>query len=134
FFVSIGMMIDLRLLGEIWLPVLALSLFSLVVRPVACGLAVMLRRVSPRQARRGGLLLTPLGEFTFIIAQAGITAAILPPSFYPLAVGLSVLTVLATPIMNRFADPILRGLEAIEPAPLTRFIAAYQSWLHQLQN
>ena len=134
FFVSIGMMIDLSLLGDIWLPVLALSLFSLVVRPIACGFALMLVGVPPRPARRGGLLLTPLGEFTFIIAQAGIAAAILPASFYPLAVGLSVLTVLATPIMNRFADPILRGLEAIEPAPVTRFIAAYQSWLHQLQR
>ncbi len=134
FFVSIGMMIDLSMLGEIWLPVVALSLFALIVRPIACGFALMLVGVSPRQARRGGLLLTPLGEFTFIIAQAGIAAAILPSSFYPLAVGLSVLTVLATPIMNRFADPILRGLEAIEPAPLTRFIAAYQTWLQHLQG
>lgn len=134
FFVSIGMMIDLRLLGDIWPSVVALSLFSLVVRPVACGFALMLVGVEPRQARRGGLLLTPLGEFTFIIAQAGISAAILPASFYPLAVGLSVVTVLATPIMNRFADPILRGLEAIEPAPVTRFITAYQSWLRHLQG
>ncbi len=134
FFVSIGMMIDLRMLADIWLPVLALSLFSLVVRPIACGFALMLVGIPPRQARRGGLLLTPLGEFTFIIAQAGITAAILPASFYPMAVGLSVLTVLATPIMNRFAEPILRGLDAIEPAPVTRFIAAYQSWLHQVQQ
>lgn len=134
FFVSIGMMIDLRLLGHIWLPVLALSLFSLIVRPIACGFALILVGIPPRQARRGGLLLTPLGEFTFIIAQAGIAASILPASFYPMAVGLSVLTVLATPIMNRFAEPILRGLEAIEPAPVTRFIVAYQSWLHQLQR
>lgn len=134
FFVSIGMMIDLRLLQDIWLPVLALSLFSLVVRPIACGIALMLVGVPPRQARRGGLLLTPLGEFTFIIAQAGITGAILPHSFYPLAVGLSVLTVFATPILNRFAEPILRGLEAIEPPPVKRFIVAYQSWLHQLQK
>jgi len=134
FFVSIGMMIDLSLLGDIWLPVLALSVFALVVRPIACGIALMLVGVPPRQARRGGLLLTPLGEFTFIIAQAGIAASILPASFYPLAVGLSVLTVLATPIMNRFAEPILRGLDAIEPAAMTRFIAAYQSWLHHLQT
>jgi len=134
FFVSIGMMIDLRLLGDIWVPVLALSLFSLIVRPIACGFALMLVGVPPRQARRGGLLLTPLGEFTFIIAQAGITASILPASFYPLAVGLSVVTVLATPLMNRFADPILRVLEALEPAPVGRFIRAYQGWLEQLRS
>lgn len=134
FFVSIGMMIDVSLLSDIWLPVLALSFFSLIVRPIACGFALMLVGVPPRQARRGGLLLTPLGEFTFIIAQAGIAATVLPASFYPLAVGLSVLTVLATPIMNRFAEPILRGLEAIEPAVVTRAMAAYQTWLHQLQH
>ncbi len=134
FFVSIGMMIDVRLLKDIWLPVLALSLFSLLVRPIACGIALMLVGVPPQQARRGGLLLTPLGEFTFIIAQAGIAAAVLPVSFYPLSVGLSVLTVLATPILNRFAGPILRFLDAVEPAPVSRFIAAYQSWLHHLAN
>lgn len=134
FFVSIGMMIDLSLLKEVWLPVLTLSVFSLTVRPIACGIALILVGVPPRQARRGGLLLTPLGEFTFIIAQAGIAAAILPASFYPLAVGLSVLTVLATPILNRFAEPILRGLETIEPAVVERFFAAYQSWLHHVQQ
>ncbi|MBP8256387.1 MAG: sodium:proton exchanger, partial [Opitutaceae bacterium] len=127
-------MIDVRLLKEVWLPVLALSLFSLLVRPIACGIALMLVGVPPSQARRGGLLLTPLGEFTFIIAQAGIASAILPVSFYPLSVGLSVLTVLATPILNRFAGPILRFLDAIEPAPVSRFIAAYQSWLHHVAN
>src|SRR3954464_11736063 len=36
--------------------------------------------------------------------------------------------------MNRLAEPILRALDAIEPAPVTRFIGAYQSWLHQLQH
>lgn len=134
FFVSIGMMIDLSLLREIWLPVLALSAFSLIVRPIACGVALMLVGIPPRQARRGGLLLTPLGEFTFIIAQAGITAAILPASFYPLAVGLSVLTVLATPVLNRFAEPILNGLDAVEPTVVKRFFVAYQSWLQQVQQ
>lgn len=134
FFVSIGMMIDLSLLRDVWLPLLALSAFSLVVRPIACGFALMLVGVPPRQARRGGFLLTPLGEFTFIIAQAGIAAAILPASFYPLAVGLSLVTVLATPVMNRFAEPMLRGLEAVEPAVVARFMAAYQTWLEQLQH
>ncbi len=36
--------------------------------------------------------------------------------------------------MNRFSEPILRGLDAIEPAVLTRFIAAYQSWLQEVQH
>ncbi|MDF9827973.1 CPA2 family monovalent cation:H+ antiporter-2 [Ereboglobus sp. PH5-10] len=134
FFVSIGMLIDLRMLGEVWLTVVLLGAFSLFVRPIACGFALVIVGIPPRQARRGGLLLTPLGEFTFIIAQAGVTAAILPASFYPVAVGLSILTVLATPILNRFADPILNFVDKVEPRFVTRAIAAYHGWLQDIQT
>jgi len=133
FFVSIGMLIDLRMLEEVWLEVLLLGVFTLAVRPVACGFALMLVGVPQREARRAGMLLTPLGEFTFIIAQAGITAAVLPKSFYPLAVGLSILTVLATPILNRFAEPIMRAMDWAEPRFVTRAIAAYHDWLRQVR-
>ncbi|MDR2676276.1 MAG: cation:proton antiporter [Opitutaceae bacterium] len=134
FFVSIGMIIDMKMLEAVWLQVLLLGSFSLLVRPIACGFALMLVGVPPRQARRGGLLLTPLGEFTFIIAQAGITAAVLPVEFYPLAVGLSILTVMATPILNRYAGPILRFVDWIEPRPVKRAIDVYHGWLQQLQS
>jgi len=134
FFVSIGMLIDLRMLEDVWLPVLLLGVFTLAVRPVACGFALVLVGVPPREARRAGLLLTPLGEFTFIIAQAGITAAVLPKSFYPLAVGLSILTVLATPILNRFSAPILRFMDWAEPRPVTRAVTAYHDWLRQVRS
>ena len=133
FFVSIGMLIDLRMLEEVWVPVLLLGVFTLVVRPVACGIALMLVGVPQREARRAGLLLTPLGEFTFIIAQAGIGAAVLPRSYYPLAVGLSILTVLATPILNRFGEPILRAMDWAEPRFVTRAINAYHDWLRQVR-
>ncbi|RRJ98196.1 sodium:proton exchanger [Opitutaceae bacterium TAV4] len=134
FFVSIGMMIDLGQLKEVWLTVLILCTFSLVFRPIACGFALILVGIAPREARRGGLLLTPLGEFTFIIAAAGIGASILPQSFYPLAVSLSVLTVLITPILNRYADPILKFADEVEPRWVTKAITAYHGWLRQLQS
>jgi len=133
FFVSIGMMIDLTQLKHVWVTVAVLSAFALFVRPIACGFALMLVGMPPRQARRGGMLLTPLGEFTFIIAMAGISAKILPDTFYPVAVGLSICTVLATPILNRFAEPILDFAERVEPRFLIRAIAAYQGWLHEVQ-
>lgn len=134
FFVSIGMMIDLGQLKEVWLTVVILCTFSLIFRPIACGFALMLVGISPREARRGGLLLTPLGEFTFIIAAAGIGASILPQSFYPLAVSLSVLTVLITPILNRYAEPILKFADMVEPRWVTKAITAYHGWLKQLQS
>ena len=133
FFVSIGMLIDLRMLEDVWLAVLLLGAFSLFVRPIACGFALVLVGIPIREAQRGGLLLTPLGEFTFIIVQAGIAASILPESFYPVAVGLSILTVLATPILNRFSGPILRFADKVEPRFVTRAVEAYHGWLRDVR-
>lgn len=133
FFVSIGMMIDLRELGAVWPTILGLAAFALVGRPVACGLALILVGTEPREARRASLLLTPLGEFSFIIAQLGVSTAVLPSSFYPVAVGASILTVLATPIVNRRRDAILRIADRLEPSWLQRTLEAYHGWIGQLR-
>lgn len=134
FFVSIGMMIDLKLLADVWPMGLALTGFALIVRPVACGLALVMVGTPPAEARRASLLLTPLGEFSFIIAQLGVSTAILPPTYYPIAVGASILTILATPLMARHRSMLLRVSQAIEPAWLTRGMDAYHTWFQQVRN
>ena len=134
FFVSIGMMIDVKLLPGVWHWILGLFLFVMIARPVATGAAMILCGTHPREARRAGLLLTPLGEFSFIIAQLGVSSAVLPADYYPLAVGVSILTVLATPLVNRHAVPLLDFAERIEPRWITRTLEAYHGWIQQLQN
>lgn len=132
FFVSIGMMIDIRLLAQVWPLVLGLGVFALVGRAFSTGLALILCGTRPRDARRAGLLLNPLGEFSFIIAQLGVSAKVLPESYYPLSVGVSIFTVLVVPVVNRFADPILAFGERLEPAWLRRATEAYHTWLQQV--
>ena len=134
FFVSIGMLIDFKLVLPVWPMVLGLVVFVLVARALATGLALTLCGARPREARRARLLLTPLGEFTFIIAQLGVSAAVLPPSYYPLSVGVAILTVLVVPVVNRQAEPILRFAERIEPRWVTRTLEAYHGWIEQVQT
>ncbi len=134
FFVSIGMMIEVRLMLDVWPAVLGLGVFVLVGRAFALSSALILCGTPPREARRAGLLLGPLGEFSFIIAQLGVSAAVLPPAYYPLSVGVSIFTVLAVPLINRFADPLLAFADKAEPSWLRRAIEAYHVWLGQLQN
>jgi CPA2 family monovalent cation:H+ antiporter-2 len=134
FFVSIGMMIDLKLIIPVWPMTLGLVVFVIVGRSLATGLALTLAGARPRDARRAGLLLLPLGEFTYIIAQLGVTAAVLPESYYPMAVGVSILTVLIVPLINRHAEPILRFAERIEPRWVTRALEAYHGWIEQVQS
>ena len=134
FFVAIGMMIEVKLLAEVWPWIFGLGVFAIVGRSLATGLALIVCGVRPREARRAGLLLGPLGEFTFIIAQVGVTAQVLPKNYYPLAVGVSLFTVLTVPLINRFAEPLLDFLERIEPRRVSRALEAYHTWLAQAQN
>ncbi len=133
FFVSIGLMIDVKLVAAVWPTILGLTVFVIVARALATGLALILCGTRPADARRAGLLLTPLGEFTFIIAQLGVSAAVLPESYYPVAVGVSILTVLIVPVINRKSEAVLRLAERLEPHWLQRTLEAYHGWLEQVQ-
>lgn len=134
FFASIGMMIEVHLLRDAWAWILGLFVFVMVGRFLCCGLALTLTGSAPRDARRASLLLTPLGEFSFIIAQLGVASMVLPPEFYAIAVGVSILTVLATPLVNKHADAILNAVDRVEPAWAVRAVEAYHGWLRQVQG
>jgi CPA2 family monovalent cation:H+ antiporter-2 len=136
FFVSIGMLADPSSLldWKVFGLAVVLVLFAMIARPLACGFAMILTGSPPKEARRGGLLLTPLGELTFVLAQSAIVANVFEPSLYPVAIALSVFTVLLTPVVNRFADPILRFTDKIEPPFLTRTLEAYHDWITTVQN
>jgi CPA2 family monovalent cation:H+ antiporter-2 len=134
FFVSIGMMIEPKLLLQSWAWILGLFAFVIIARPLCTTVAMVLTGTAPGEARRAGLLLTPIGEFSFIIAQLGVGSGVLPHTYYPIAVGTSILTVLTTPLINRHADTIVRISQRIEPRWFTRTIDAYHGWIQQLQN
>ena len=97
FFVAVGMLVDFRVLLEAWPLVLGVTALALLLRPVACALGFIAVGNTSRESIQAGLSLTPLGEFSFIIAQLGVESGVLPKSAYPVAVGASLLTSLAAP-------------------------------------
>ncbi|MBE0596808.1 MAG: cation:proton antiporter, partial [Desulfuromonadales bacterium] len=117
-----------------WHWIVALTLFTMVARSLSTGLALMAVGTPPHEARRAGLALMPLGEFTFVIAGLGVGAQVLPPEFYSIAVGVSILTVLLTPVINRHAEPFLGRMERAEPRWVHRTLEIYHHWLAQLGN
>ncbi|MFM9029995.1 MAG: cation:proton antiporter, partial [Opitutaceae bacterium] len=112
FFVAIGMQIDLALLGREALLILGAAAMALLVRPLAISGGLLLTGVPLKTAVRTGLSVSPIGEFSFIIAQLGVTAAVVPPRFYPLAVGVSLVTALVAPLVMRRAEAIAGAVEA----------------------
>jgi CPA2 family monovalent cation:H+ antiporter-2 len=134
FFVAVGMQVDPRLLidGAAWPWVLGVTVLALVLRPLACWLSFLATGQDRREALVAALTLTPLGEFSFIIAQLGVDSGMVPSVFFPVAVGASLLTSLAAPAMTRRAEGIADAWMAREPVWLREWVGFYHDWLRRL--
>jgi CPA2 family monovalent cation:H+ antiporter-2 len=134
FFVAIGMMIDFRAALHLWWLVLLLAALALVGRSLAVGTGLLLAGQAVPEAVRVGLTVTPLGEFSFIIAQLGVMSGVLPAEFQAVAVGVSLLTALASPVLVRQAPAWGARAEACLPGWLRRGLEYYQSWIERLRH
>jgi CPA2 family monovalent cation:H+ antiporter-2 len=132
FFVSVGMSIDPL---QVWanLP-LILGLVTLVVLGKFVGVAIgfFATGSSIRMATRGGMAMGQIGEFSFIIAALGVSLQAVDPSLYPIAVGVSAITVLITPFAVAGSDRVASFVDHKLPRPIQTFAALYASWLEQL--
>jgi len=133
FFVAIGMQINLHEMVESAALIVGVAVFTLLARSIASTTALSLIGVSPKDALRTGMAVTPIGEFSFIIAQLGVGAGVLPTKFYPLAVGVSLLTTLVAPVVMRRSGPIADALLARQPRWLATAQRHYRERMDQLQ-
>jgi CPA2 family monovalent cation:H+ antiporter-2 len=134
FFVSIGMLIDLHAVAESWLLILGITVFVLVARPFAVTLGILMIGGSTRESLRVGLSVTALGEFSFIIAQLGVSGGVLPPKFTALAVGVSLLTTLVSPLLMRRSEKISNWVAQRQPKWLEDIEGFYHRWLERMQQ
>ena len=133
FFVAIGLQIDVRELWHAGGLIAGVAAFTLVARPLAVTSGLTLIGTPLKDALRTGLTATPIGEFSFIIAQFGVAQAVVPAKFYPLAVGVSLVTTLVAPALTRRSEKIAEIALARQPRWLRDWIGAYHGWLDQLQ-
>lgn len=126
FFVSIGMLIDITLLWENLLLAVALTVFAIVSRTLAVGGASLIVGSRLREAVQTGLSVTVIGEFSFIIAQLGVMTGALPATYYPLAVGMCILTALTSPLLVRHSEALAAGVESLLPSGTKRRMTSYR--------
>jgi CPA2 family monovalent cation:H+ antiporter-2 len=132
FFASIGMMIDVRTVHQhLWL-VLGITAFVVPVRIFAGAASFLLTGSELKTAVRTALILTPIGEFSYILAKEGVDAGVVPEYFYVIAVGVSILTSIIAPLLVKYAEPIAGFAAGHQPRFLRKFLGAYQLWLQEL--
>lgn len=131
FFVSVGMLIDPKVLGEHAMMVLVLTLVVIVGKTLFVTLGSLLAGQSLKHSIQSGMSLSQIGEFSFIIATLGLSYKVIEGYLYPVAVGVSVITTFTTPYMIRFADPFYFFIEKRLPESwktrLNRYSAGAQT-------
>ncbi len=133
FFVAMGMLVNLRVAFDHLGLIAGVALFTIVARSVASAIALILVGTPLRDAYRVGLTLTPIGEFSFVIAQLGVSALLVPAYFFPLAVGVSLITLALAPVLTRHADAVSLRLVALAPRWFDDSVGHYHNWIERLQ-
>jgi len=114
FFVSIGMLMDPRVLLEHPFLILMMVATVFIGKFVTGAGAVLAAGVPLRSAVLAGVSLAQVGEFAFILAQEGLKVGILYQETYNVFLAVSVITMIITPFFIQWAPKIARRTEAIQ--------------------
>jgi monovalent cation:H+ antiporter-2, CPA2 family len=132
FFVAIGLLIDPKMLVAYWQPVLVITLAVIAGKVLACSLGAFVGGNDTRTSLRVGLGLAQIGEFSFIIASLGVTLKVTSPFLYPIAVAVSAITTLLTPLLIQRAERAVDWFDRVAPQPLVESLGVYTRWVGQL--
>lgn len=105
FFVSVGMMVDMVLIGEYIIPILCIIAAIMVGQTVFSTGGFLLAGLPLKTAMQCSFSLTQIGEFAFILATLGTSLGVTSDHLYPIVVTVSVFTTFTTPYMIRLAIP-----------------------------
>ena len=112
FFVSVGILMDWRVLLSHPLPVVGLLVTVLLVKFFAGTGAVLLAEVPPRSAVMVGIALAQVGEFSFLLAQQGQESGFFRGDPYQVFLAVSVLSMIVTPFLMQWSPHLARRTEA----------------------
>lgn len=132
FFVTIGLLIDPKVIVEHWLPVLVITLAVVVGKVLTCSFGAFVGGNDSRTSLRVGMGLAQIGEFSFIIAALGVTHKVTSDFLYPIAVAVSVLTTLLTPYLIRSSDSLVNWFDRVAPRSVANSLGLYTNWVGQL--
>src|SRR5208337_4927766 len=134
FFVSVGMMIDPALIEQHWPALIVLTAAVIGGKIFGVTFASVLSGVGAKTSIEAGMSLSQIGEFSFIIAGAGLKAGATRDFLYTLAVAVSAITTFLTPYMIRSSIPAAEFVSGRLPRPLKVLEALYDSWLERIRN
>jgi CPA2 family monovalent cation:H+ antiporter-2 len=115
FFISVGMLLDLQLAASQPLLLAGIVAGVLAIKVVAAALASIAVGASLRTGVTTGMAMSQVGEFSFVLAGAGLAAGVMTDATYQWFVASAVATIGVTPFMLRAAP---RAVSLLNRLPL----------------
>ncbi|MBA3404136.1 MAG: cation:proton antiporter, partial [Gemmatimonadaceae bacterium] len=134
FFVSVGMLIDPRVIAEHAGAVIVLSVIVITGKFFAVSMGSFITGNGLRSSMQAGMSLAQIGEFSFIIAAVGLATGATRGFIYPVAVAVSAITTLATPWLIKAAGPAALWVDRKLPHPVQTSVALYGSWIERMRT
>ena len=134
FFVSVGLMIDPRLVLEHWGAVAVLAVVILIGTTLSVTIGAFVTGSGARTSIQAGMSLAQIGEFSFIIAGLGLALGATRSFLYPVAVAVSVLTTITTPFLIRSSGGVAAFVDRKLPHALQTYTVLYGAWVEKLRT
>jgi CPA2 family monovalent cation:H+ antiporter-2 len=99
FFVSVGMLLDIRFVADHAAVVAATVVAIMIGKAVVTAVPAMLAGYPPRTSLLAGAALAQVGEFSFVLGSRGAEAGLLGRDDYQTFLAAAVITMAATPIL-----------------------------------
>ncbi len=106
FFVSVGMLMNLRFMVGNWGQILVCVAVIFILKVITGFAAPLLIGTPLRTSLHIGLGLAQVGEFSFVLAAVGRTSALIPDAYYQVFLSAAVITMMATPFVMKAAPSL----------------------------
>lgn len=134
FFLSIGLLMDLSFIWNNLMLVIAASLAVIAAKSVLNIALLRLTGSDEQTALVAGLSMAQIGEFSFVLAAAGLAASALGGDAYRLAIAVTAISLLISPVWAN----LMRRVERVASAGLTSYrqalMEAYADEIGEVQR
>lgn len=134
FFISVGMLVNPALLLQYWFPILVLTVIVIIGKIISVSIGAFLTGNDITTSVRSGMSMAQIGEFSFIIASAGLALNAIGDFLYPVAIAVSVLTTFITPWFIGISSKAAAFVDENLPQPIQTFVTLYGSWIERLRQ
>jgi CPA2 family monovalent cation:H+ antiporter-2 len=132
FFMSVGMLVNPVGILQMWEAVLAIGVAVVLVKIFTVWAGLFLSGESGDRSFVAASSKAQIGEFSFIISALGLELGVTDSDFMNMAIGVALVTIIATPILHSRAEETYKWMLRFVPKQVRGFAKVYHEFLEAM--